>query len=207
LISESTKRFFAHRNKVDLLIRTRPNFLDYNIIERIRIINERVFSGFAKTLSCSQWVVVTALFDPRSLFNFTLMLFQDLNAPSSSISNATNLSADSLMLIAADGFIQQAQAIVLFHLAESDFGVSELCTALHLSPSQVYRKISAQTGQSPSIFIRHLRLAAAYDLVTQTDLSISEIAYQVGFSDAAYFARVFKRRFGQSATQVRWDAR
>lgn len=104
-------------------------------------------------------------------------------------------------------FLQRAEQIVLSNLDNENFGVHELSAALYLSPSQVYRKINAQTGHSPSVFIRRIRLRYAYALLIETEMSVTHIAYRVGFNDAAYFARVFKLRFGQSATAVRQDAR
>lgn len=103
-------------------------------------------------------------------------------------------------------FLQRAEQIVLSNLDDENFGVHELSAALYLSPSQVYRKINAQTGHSPSVFIRRIRLRYAYALLIETEMSITQIAYRVGFSDAAYFARCFKRRFEKSATEVRRDA-
>lgn len=103
-------------------------------------------------------------------------------------------------------FFQCARHIVFKHLDDESFGVHELSTALCLSPSQVYRKIHEQTGHSPSVFIRRIRLRYAYALLVETDLSITQIAYRVGFRDLTYFSRCFKRRFGRPAREVRQDA-
>jgi AraC-like DNA-binding protein len=76
---------------------------------------------------------------------------------------------------------------------------------LHLSRSQVHRKIKALTGMSPAIYIRHIRVQKAKELLASTQLSISEIAYQVGFKSPVYFSQVFKKTFGESPNATRKD--
>ncbi|MFK7934818.1 MAG: helix-turn-helix transcriptional regulator [Saprospiraceae bacterium] len=104
-------------------------------------------------------------------------------------------------------FLQRAEEIVLHHLSDDTFGVKKLSEALHLCPSQTYRKIKARTGGSPSAFILHIRLGIAHDLLLQTDFFVTQIAYQVGFSEITYFSHCFKEHYGKTATQVRHDAR
>ncbi|MEM6316639.1 MAG: AraC family transcriptional regulator [Bacteroidota bacterium] len=104
-------------------------------------------------------------------------------------------------------FLQRAEQIVLQHLNDADFGVTELSAQLHLSPSQTYRKIKAQAGKSPSSFISQIRLQQAHDFLLKTDLSISQIALRVGFSDPTYFSHSFRDFFGKTPTQIRRDAR
>lgn len=102
-----------------------------------------------------------------------------------------------------DSFIEKTEKIILSHLEEEDFSIHELARELHLSRSQVHRKIKALTGMSAAIYIRHLRLQIAKGLLTSTQLSISEIAYQVGFKTPVYFSQVFKETFGESPNATR----
>jgi AraC-like DNA-binding protein len=67
---------------------------------------------------------------------------------------------------------------------------------LQLSNSQVYRKIKAITGKSTAVFIRSIRLQYAKELLKNTDKTISEIAYEVGFNNPSWFSRAFKEEFG-----------
>ncbi|MEM6316638.1 MAG: AraC family transcriptional regulator [Bacteroidota bacterium] len=110
-------------------------------------------------------------------------------------------------MLPPETFFQRAEKIVLQHLNDATFGVPELSAQLHLSPSQTYRKIKAGVGKSPSLFISHIRLREAQLLLIETDLNITEIAYQVGFLDLAYFSRCFSNFYGKTPTQVRRDAR
>lgn len=97
-----------------------------------------------------------------------------------------------------NGFMQKVEQIVLNNLQKETFSVNELATALYLSRSQVHRKIKALTGMSAAIYIRHLRLLKAQTLIRTTDLTISEILYQVGFKSPAYFSQIYKTTFGVS---------
>lgn len=91
-----------------------------------------------------------------------------------------------------------AKVIELIHdeLANSTFGVSELSLKLGLSESQVYRKLKAIIGKSTAVFIRTIRLEAAKEQLQDTDKTVSEIAYAVGFNDPSWFSRAFKEEFG-----------
>ena len=67
-----------------------------------------------------------------------------------------------------------------------------------MSQMQLYRKLKALTGKTPSQFIRSYRLQKGLELLQQGELNISEIAYDVGFTDPSYFSRVFQKEFGKS---------
>ena len=102
-----------------------------------------------------------------------------------------------------DSFIAKVENVVLAHLEDEDFSINDLASELHLSRSQVHRKIKALTGMSTSIYIRHIRLQKAKELLKSSELSISEIAYQVGFKTPVYFSQVFKKTFGESPNATR----
>lgn len=100
-------------------------------------------------------------------------------------------------------FLGKADRAILEHLEEEDFSVNRLANAICLSRSQVHRKIKAITGLSTSIYIRMIRLQKAKELLTVEELTISEIAYQVGFKSPVYFSQIFKKTFGKSPTESR----
>lgn len=100
-------------------------------------------------------------------------------------------------------FLGKADEAILEHLDEENFSVNHLANAICLSRSQVHRKIKAITGYSTSIYIRMIRLQKAKELLTVEDLTISEIAYRVGFKSPVYFSQIFKKTFGKSPTESR----
>ena len=65
-----------------------------------------------------------------------------------------------------------------------------------MSRSQVFRKIKALTGKSPSTYVRSIRLLKAKGMIENGEGNISEIAYSVGFSSPIYFSKCFKDEFG-----------
>ncbi|MFX0557764.1 helix-turn-helix domain-containing protein [Maribacter sp. CXY002] len=93
-------------------------------------------------------------------------------------------------------FIEQAEAIILENLANEQFGVSELAEAMHMSRSNLLRKIKKQTKLSASQFIRQIRLQEAMTLLKETSSTVSEISYQVGFGSTSYFIKCFREQYG-----------
>ena len=93
-------------------------------------------------------------------------------------------------------FLQQVIKIIHEDVSNSDLGSRQLAYQLHLSESQLYRKLKAITGKSTAIFIRSIRLLKAKELILTTDKSVSEVAFEVGFKDPSWFSRAFKKEFG-----------
>lgn len=102
-----------------------------------------------------------------------------------------------------DRFLQKLKTVVLENLDNSEFDTEKLSQAVHLSPSQLYRKLKALTDDTPHSFIQKIRLHQAYDMLTSTDKLIADIAYSVGFNDPNYFSRAFSKEFGESPSFYR----
>ena len=102
-----------------------------------------------------------------------------------------------------ENFIEKLESIILKNIEKEDFSIHELSRALLLSRSQVHRKIKALTGMSTAVYIRHVRLQKAKELLTFTEMTVTEIAYEVGFKTPGYFSQVFKEVFGVSASEMR----
>ena len=98
---------------------------------------------------------------------------------------------------ASEPFLQKIRALIEDKLSE-DLPIEELAKGVFYTRVQVYRKIKTLTGQSPSRFVRTVRLQKALELLVTTDFSIAEIAYEVGFRDPKYFTRVFTAEFGKA---------
>jgi len=100
-------------------------------------------------------------------------------------------------------FLEKIRLLVEANLENEQFSVEMLCREIGLSHPQLHRKMTALTGQSVKKFIRAIQINKAKELLTQTQLSIAEIAYQTGFSDAAYFTKVFGKGVGVSPSGFR----
>ena len=94
-------------------------------------------------------------------------------------------------------FLQRVIDAVEKHI-ESEFGVAELSNEVGMSRSQLHRKLRALTDRSPLEFIRTIKLKRAAALLEHHAGNISEVAYQVGFNNPAYFAECFRKLFGVS---------
>lgn len=100
-------------------------------------------------------------------------------------------------------FLSDARSCVLEHIDVPAFGVEELARALAVSRTQLHRKLTQTTGHSAGRFIRDIRLSEAKKRLQQTNHPISEIAYQCGFNDPNYFARLFRQEEGMTPTEFR----
>ena len=95
-----------------------------------------------------------------------------------------------------DSFISRFKKIVEERLSDSNLSVEDLAADMRLSRVQLYRKVKALTGNTPIDLLRKARLAQAQRLLQTTTLSVSEIAYQVGFASPSYFSKCYKDEFG-----------
>lgn len=87
------------------------------------------------------------------------------------------------------------------YLADSEFLLDDLAEELNMSRSSLYRKIKLLTGLSPSDFVRNIRLKHACVLLKRNELSIKEVAFDIGFADARYFSMSFKNEFGMTPSE------
>lgn len=102
-----------------------------------------------------------------------------------------------------DAFLKKFREAVEERIGDSELSGDDICRKLGMSYPVVYRKLSALTGRSLNVYIRLIRLQKARELLSQKDLSISEIAYQTGFNDPKFFSRVFSEEFNASPTEYR----
>ena len=92
-------------------------------------------------------------------------------------------------------FVKQLNNIIQQNLSNCDFGVEEIGKEIGLSRVQLYRKVKAMTGSSVVDLLRKARLAKAKRLLESRSMSISEVAYEVGFSAPSYFTKCFKDEY------------
>jgi signal transduction histidine kinase/ligand-binding sensor domain-containing protein/DNA-binding response OmpR family regulator len=92
--------------------------------------------------------------------------------------------------------IQKATDYVEQNLSDTDLTVEQLSSILNMSRVHLYKKMLSITGKTPSEFIRTIRLKYAERLLCESQLSVSEISYQVGFNNPRYFSKYFKEMYG-----------
>ncbi|MDR0430421.1 MAG: response regulator [Tannerellaceae bacterium] len=87
------------------------------------------------------------------------------------------------------------------NISNPDLSVGELSRELGMSRVHLYKKLSSLTGKTPIEFIRIIRLKRAAQLLQESQLTVSEIAYEVGFNNPKYFRKYFKDEFGVLPSQ------
>jgi len=100
-------------------------------------------------------------------------------------------------------FVTSAVKVVEANLSNAEFTVEELSEAMSMSRMYLYKKILSLTGKTPIEFIRIIRIRRGASLLEKSQLSISEIAYQIGFNNPKYFAKLFKEEFDMLPTAYR----
>ena len=101
--------------------------------------------------------------------------------------------------------IENAIKCVELNISEADFSVEDLSHELGMSRVHLYKKLQALTGKSPLEFIRTIRLQHAAQLLEKSQLTVSEVAYNVGFNNPKYFSKYFKEEFKVLPSQYQAD--
>ncbi|WP_240676279.1 substrate-binding domain-containing protein [Botryobacter ruber] len=100
-------------------------------------------------------------------------------------------------------FMNEVMAVVEKELSNPDLNAEKIAQSLGMSRVQVYRKMKALLGYSVNDYVNNVRLTKARHLLLHSDMNISEIAYEVGFSSPAYFSTAFKNQFEMSPSDFK----
>ncbi|MEN8186056.1 MAG: ATP-binding protein [Bacteroidota bacterium] len=112
-------------------------------------------------------------------------------------------SSENDDLLNEDNFMMKVCQMLELHLSDEEFGITELCSSLGMSRSQLYRKFAALTDTSVHQFILKLRLMKAKELLLNTELNVTEVAYDTGFKNLSHFSRVYSKEFGIAPSKAR----
>ncbi len=110
---------------------------------------------------------------------------------------------DDIQLEVEDEFITRIRNLVHEHLDDNEFSVHDLERGIFLSRSQLHKKLKALTGLSAMQYVSRIRLSVAREKLKSGTESISDIAYQVGYSDPNYFSRTYSMEFGETPSETR----
>ncbi|WP_438988710.1 hybrid sensor histidine kinase/response regulator transcription factor [Polaribacter sp.] len=98
-----------------------------------------------------------------------------------------------------ESFLSDIIAIIKENLTEKDFSIDTLAEKMGLSRSNLFRKLKGLIQMSPSNLIIKIKLNHAVELMkTNTNIRISDIAYEAGFQDPKYFSTLFKKHYGKT---------
>ena len=130
-----------------------------------------------------------------------LELRKKLQTRYAQLSNSEEVSHNSFF--SENPFLQKFHDLVEKEYSNPELDMNQLSRSLGMSRSQVFRKLKALTGKSPTVLIRTIRLQKAKQLLNTSDLNISEIAYEVGFTSPNYFSAAFFEEFGVRPSATR----
>jgi len=98
-------------------------------------------------------------------------------------------------------FLKNVLETVEKHLSDGDFNAENLSKIVGMSRMQLYRKLRGLTNQTVHEFIRGIRLKRAVQILKEKRMTITEVAYEVGFNDLTYFARCFRQQYKKSPSE------
>jgi len=101
-----------------------------------------------------------------------------------------------------DELVREGQQWIQDNLAKS-ISIADLAKRLKLNQRTLNRRFKAATGLAPQAYLQGLRISTARDLLRTSNLSVSEIAWQVGLHDTSYFSQLFRSHNGMSPLRYR----
>ena len=99
-----------------------------------------------------------------------------------------------------ENFIKQLMDTLQENWQNSDFSITDFCSAMSMSKSQFFRRSKTITGKSPNALLQEYRLQKSLGFLNQPDRNISQTAFDSGFNSLSYFTKCFRKRFGIQPT-------
>lgn len=148
-------------------------------------------------------------FDPGYLLAVLRSQIQNRKLVQRIVGDLTSSSIESLETSPAvelkdfeKAFLVKLHKYIDDNLDNENLNVEEIAAEMGLSYSSLYSKMKSLTGKSPQVFVSTYRLNIAHDLLKKGELTVSEVAYKVGFSSPFTFSREFKKKFGIPPSKV-----
>ena len=104
-------------------------------------------------------------------------------------------------------FIEKIHQIVEENMDNSEFNIDTIASNIGLSRSAFFKKLKSLTGFAPVDLVKEIRLNKSVELMKNSDMSISEIAFAVGFRDAGYFGKCFRKKYNQTPREYMNECR
>jgi len=101
-----------------------------------------------------------------------------------------------------DKFVKRMLEVAQANISNAEFNKDDFASAMNVSSSLLYKKIKALTNQSPTDFIKMVRLNHAVELLHSRKYTVTEVSELCGFTSVAYFSTVFRKHFGKSPSEI-----
>ena len=93
-------------------------------------------------------------------------------------------------------FMQKINTLIKVNLENENFDTNALCSAMSMSRTQLFRRMTSLIRQAPANYIKSIRLQKAKEMLETADLTVSEIAFRTGFQTVSHFTKIFKKQYG-----------
>lgn len=145
---------------------------------------------------------ITKPFDIHILQTKIENILATRNALKQKYSGQVILQPQNIMISPPDErFLKHAIEVVEQNIADPDLDIERFASEVGVSRMQLYRKLNALTNMTVKEFIRDIRLKRASQLLIQKNMTVSEVAYAVGFREMSHFRKCFRQEFGMSASE------
>lgn len=101
-----------------------------------------------------------------------------------------------------DKFVKKMLEVAKANISNAEFNKDDFASAMNVSASLLYKKIKSLTGQSPTDFIKVVRLNYALELLQTRKYTVTEVSELAGFASIGYFSTVFKKHYGKTPTEI-----
>ena len=147
---------------------------------------------------------LTKPFDKEELFTIITALIQLRKELQQKYAIPTNSFASNLShQTSEDTFMKRISDFFNKNIDNEEVAVSDICEAMHMSRSQLYRKFGALTDRSISDYFRSFRLHRAKELLKTTNLNVTQVAFEVGFKNLSHFSTSFTTEFGLPPSELK----
>lgn len=94
--------------------------------------------------------------------------------------------------------LEKIHKVIEENMDNCDFNIDTIASTIGLSRSAFFKKLKSLTGLAPVDLVKEIRLNKSIELLKNTDMSISEVAYAVGFKDSGYYSKCFRKKYNQT---------
>jgi len=98
-------------------------------------------------------------------------------------------------------FLDKIHHVIEENIDNSDFNIDTIADNIGISRSAFFKKLKSLTGLAPVDTIKEVRLTKSIELLQSTDMTVSEIAFAVGFKESGYYGKCFRKKYGQTPTE------
>jgi len=98
-------------------------------------------------------------------------------------------------------FLDKIHLVIEENIDNSDFNIDTIADNIGLSRSAFFKKLKSLTGLAPVDTIKEIRLTKSIELLKNTDMTISEVAFAVGFKESGYYGKCFRKKYDQTPTE------